>query len=272
MKLSLITALVLASASVLAQEADHDFGDLIPDNHFVVTQKKTTLKDSADITNYEIKVSPQKDEFTYKINSIRTPRKLFKKKANFKVTVERNEGKVSRITSVDYASEEGGGVQGLSSAAVGTDGKVDSFTHCYQSYKFGMFSLKKDKSQLECVTVNKEVCAYLEKNNIDEALVEKINNCSDLLGKLSDHQEKFEAMSEKDQISNMKAITKLDGRVGSFKSFYDIEAKTLKDVSHIVSAYGSAVDQCAGLKKNGYLRDDAKPEEPKKDSESGSQQ
>lgn len=272
MKLSLMTALFLLSTPILAQDADHDFGDLIPDNHFVVTQKKSSLKDSADITNYQIKVSPQKDEFTYKINSVRTPRKLFKKSSENKVTIERNEGKITRITSIDYSSDGGSGVQGLTSAAVGTDGKVDSYTHCFQDYKFGLFGLKKDKSDLECVTVNKEVCSYLEKNNIDEALVEKINNCSDLLGKLGEHQENFDAMVSKDQSSNMKAINKLDGRVGSYKNFYDIEPKTLKDVSHLVRAYGSAVDQCAGLKKNNYLREDAKPEEPKKDSDSGSQQ
>lgn len=256
-KLGLIA--VLCSSFAIAQDAPRDFGDLVPEPNFVITNEKTTLKDSADITNYEIKVSPEKDEFTYKVNSVRTPRGILKKN-KFGLIVDRVDGKVSRLTSVDFASgHDDTGAQGLQTVAIGSDGKVDSLSNCFQEYSFGKFDLKKDKSAMKCVTINPEICSYMEDQKLDDMLVMEINNCSDLLGRLADHQGRLEELSKLDHQKNMESIKlKKRGILGKVakgpENFYAFKPKTLEQVSNIAQSYGRAVSQCQYLKDKDYLR------------------
>lgn len=252
----LFAALFLAPGLAFAQEAERDFGDLATGKFFTITQKRTTMKDSADISNFEIKVSPEKEEFIYKVNSVRTPRKFLKKNGDFKLTVERKEGKISRISNVDYSSKEDTtGEKFLSTSAIGADGKVDSITNCTQNYKFGWFNMKTDKSDQICVTVNKDICEYMDKNGIDKALYDKLKSCSDLFTKLDEHQKKLAELGKEDHASNMKALSKLDGQVGSVEMFYNLEAKTLKNVSLLTDGYAFGLSVCDFLKEKKYLRE-----------------
>lgn len=264
-----LVALVIASPLVVAQE-EKDFGDLVPENHFSITQKKSSLKDSTDISNYEIKVSPQKEEFIYKVNNVKTPRKLLKK-ANSKLTVERTEGKISRISSVVYGStEDNQGAHTIQTTSLGVDGKVNSLSNCQQGYKLGWFSFKKDKSDLECLTVNKDVCSYLEKNEINNELLEKVKNCSDILGRFNDHQEKLENLTKADHRDNLKAMEKINGNLSNIKNFYDMSPKSLDDLSHVVQGYKAASEQCKFLKEKSYIREGVvQEEEAKKSGTSG---
>ena len=261
-----VAVLAVSTPLVFAQE-DKDFGDLVPENHFSITQKKSSLKDSTDISNYEIKVTPQTEEFTYKVNNVRTPRKVFKK-ADFKLTVERAEGKVSRITSVVFGStEDNKGAQTLQTSVLGVDGKLDSLSNCQQGYKLGWFSIKKDKSELECLTVNKDVCSYIDKKEINDELLDKVKNCSDILGRFTDHQEKLEKLTKDDHRANLKAIEKLNGNLSKIKNFYEMSPKSLEDLSHVVQGYKAASEQCKFLKEKSYLRE-SNVEEPKSRRES----
>ena len=272
----------MSSPMVLAQE-DRDFGDLVPENHFSITQKKSTLKDGADISNFELKSTPQKDEFIYKVNNVRAPRKVFQK-ASSKLTVEKTEGKISRISSVAYGStEDNKGAHTVQTTSLGVDGKVNSLSNCQQGYKLGWFSYKKDKSDLECLTVNKDVCSYLEKNEINDELLlvkddnddgaellEKVKNCSDILGRFSIHQEKLENLTKTDHRDNLKAMERLNGNLSKIKNFYDMSPKSLDDLSHVVQGYKAASEQCQFLKEKGYIREGVVQEsESKKSGTSG---
>lgn len=264
-----LAVIAMCSPMVLAQE-DRDFGDLVPENHFSITQKKSTLKDGADISNFELKSTPQKDEFIYKVNNVRAPRKVFQK-ASSKLTVEKTEGKISRISSVAYGStEDNKGAHTVQTTSLGVDGKVNSLSNCQQGYKLGWFSYKKDKSDLECLTVNKDVCSYLEKNEINDELLEKVKNCSDILGRFSTHQEKLENLTKTDHRDNLKAMERLNGNLSNIKNFYDMSPKSLDDLSHVVQGYKAASEQCQFLKEKGYIREGVVQEsESKKSGTSG---
>jgi hypothetical protein len=261
-----VAVLAVSTPLVFAQE-DKDFGDLVPENNFSITQKRSFLKDNTDISNYEVKTSPQKEEFIYKVNSVKAPRKVFQK-ASSKLTVERTEGKISRISSVVYGStEDNKGAQTIQSSSLGVDGKINSLSNCQQGYKLGWFSFKKEKSDLECLTVNKEVCSYLEKSEINDELLEKVKNCSDILGRFSNHQEKLEELTKDDHRENLKAMEKLNGNLSKINNFYDMSPKSLEDLSHVVQGYKAASEQCNFLKEKSYLRE-SKLEEPKSRNES----
>lgn len=272
---AIFLATVMVSGAAFAEEGQQDFGDLLGGGNFSITQQKTSLKDNQDISNFQIKVTPTRDEFVYKVNSVRTPG-VFSKK-NFKVVVERQDGKVARITSEDYVSgADHSGTEGLQTVAIGTDGKVDSFTNCYQDYGFGFLNTKKNKSDYKCLTVNREVCTYLEKNAVDEAMVEKIKNCQDLLGNFVNHQGRLSELSKGANDSNLRALGLKGGFWGFLKStpknFYDIEANTLERVGAIVQGYGRAVAQCKSLKDKNYLRPEPQAEAPKADAKDGATQ
>lgn len=259
----ILATVALSTSFAFAQEANKDFGDLVPGNNFSITQQKTDLKDNADISNFQIKVSPQKEEFLYKVNSVRTPGMF--KKGSFKLMVDRKDGKVTRITSEDYAShEDNSGTQGLRTVTLGTDGKVDSLTHCFQDYGFGLLNSQSNKSDFHCQTLNRDACNYLENNAVNEALLEKINNCSDMLGKFTEHQSKLAEMTNDDNNTNLKALGLKGGFLNFFKStpknFYDISTDTLKGISSVSQGYTRAVAQCKFLKEKDYFRAEVKPE------------
>lgn len=262
-KLLVLTVLV-TTAAYAQQGEERDFGDLLPEGHFKINHSKTTLKDNADISNYEIKITPKKDEFTYKVNTAKTPRAgIFGKKKDFKLTVERDEGKITRFSSVSFSdSEASPKVHSVSSTSVLPSGYVNSHTNCYEEYKSGLFGTKKAKSGFKCVTVTAAVCEYLAKNEIDETLVEKINTCSDVLGKLSKHQEHLYDLSKNDHKKDLAAIAKVnDGKLSDAKNFYELESKTIKEVSEIVLGYGNALAQCEFLKEKNYLEPKPEPTE-----------
>ena len=155
---------------------------------------------------------------------------------------------------------------------------MNSNTHCYEDYKLGFLGTKKKSTGFKCVTVNKSVCEYLDKNKIDSALVDQINSCSDLLSKISDHQVSLLKISKQDQKNDVSALSKLNGRLSDTSNFYELDGKTIKSVSEIVLGYGSALSHCEFLKENNYLpsadqsQADGQAEPEFKPSHSGQQQ
>jgi hypothetical protein len=268
--LRLITLATLVTSVAYAQQGEErNFGDLLPEQHFKINHSKTTLLDNADIKNYQISTSPKKDEFIYKVDTVKSPRTgIFGKKKDFKLNVERSEGKVTRFSSVSYTdNKENGGATALQSTSVLPSGYVDSHTSCHENYKLTMWGTKKAKSGYKCVTVSAAVCEYLAKNEIDSEMVEKINSCADVLGKLSKHQEhlfKLSKSQHKDDIAALKKVN--DGKPSDTKNFYEMEGKTLADVSEIVSGYGSALAQCDFLKEKNYLAPKQEPTEETQES------
>ncbi len=258
----LIVLMALTSLPVYAQ--DKDYGDLVPNGYFSITQGKTTLKDNADISNFEIKVTPKQEEFTYKVNSVKTPRKgLLGKKSLFKLNVEKGEGKIERISSVNFSNGENGiNLQQAQTSSVNEAGSLTSRTFCSDTYKINFLGLKKQSSGFKCVTVNPEVCGYIEKNGIEGEFAGKIKECSDLLGKLNKFQKDLFGISKKDLAKDMSALRKMNGNLSDAKNFYELEASTLNDVADISVGYANAVEQCAFLKQGQYFPESEGSEEP----------
>jgi hypothetical protein len=250
----LITILALTSLPLYAQ----DFGNLIPQDYFSITNQITTIKNEADVPNYEVKKSPEKDEYKYKPISIKTPRKGSLKKAEFKLTVDREAGKVSRITSVNFSNEEKGMNQEMAqSTSLDANGIVTSRTFCSNDFKINFLGFKKRNDGFKCVTVNPSICDYLTKNKIEEELAGKIKECSDLLGKLNKYQKDLHNFAKKDHAKDVRALGRINENLGNAKSFYELESSTLNDVADISVGYSSAIEQCNFLKTSNYL-----PEEP----------
>lgn len=269
--LTLLTLATLVTSAAYAQQGEErNFGDLLPEAHFKINHSKTSLLDNSDIKNYQIATTPKKDEFIYKVDTVKSPRTgIFGKRKEFKLDVERAEGKITRFSSVSYTdNKENGGVTALQSTSVLPSGYVDSHTTCNENYKITMWGTKKAKSGYKCVTVSAAVCEYLAKNEIDDELVEKINSCADVLGKLSKHQEYLLGLTKAQHKSDLSALKKVNGgSLHDSKNFYEMEGKTLADVSEIVAGYGSALAQCEFLKKQNYL---APKEEPSAENPEGS--
>lgn len=269
--LTLLTLATLVSASAFAQQGEErDFSDLLPEQHFKINHSKTTLLDNADIKNYQISSSPKKDEFIYKVDTVKSPRTgIFGKRKDFKLDVEREEGKVVRFSSSSYSLEGKEGVTAVQSTKVLPSGYVDSHTSCHENYKMTMWGTKKAKSGYKCVTVSAAVCEYLAKNEVDSEMVEKINTCADVLGKLSKHQEHLLSLTKTQHKADMSALKKVNGgKLSDTKNFYEMEGKTLADVSEIVSGYGSALSQCEFLKEKNYLAPKEEPTEETQESSS----
>ena len=260
-----ITLIALSSLPLgTAFAQDRDYGNLVPEDHFEIKQSKTKLKDNADISNFQIAVTPEKEEFSYKVTGVKTPKKnIFAKRTNFKLSVEKRDGKIAQISSVSFTNNaEKGGVHSVQSSSILPSGFVNSNTNCYEDYKIGLFGTKKKESGFKCVTVNKEVCEYIEESKIDAELVEKINSCSGILQNFGVHQEKLNKLSKKDHKKDLSALSKLNGNISNASNFYELESKTLKDISEIVLGYGSAISHCEFLKENHYFapKDESTPQ------------
>lgn len=253
------TFIVLVSVSTLSLTSafaqDRDYGNLVPNDYFSIKNSKTTLKEGADISNFEIKVTPEQEDFVYKVNGIKAPRKiLFGKRSNFKLSVDKENGKVERISSVDFNDgEKNTHSQTAQSTSISENGYVNSRTVCSEDYKINFLGLKKKQTGFKCVTVNKNVCDYLVKNNIETEMSAKIKECSDLLGKLDKYQKELLEISKKDQSKDLKSITKLNGRLADAKNFYELQSSTLNDVADIAKGYSNAVSECNYLTENNYF-------------------
>ena len=125
-----LVLLTLASLSVSSFAQDRDYGNLVPQDYFSINQSKTSLKNNADISHFQISVTPEKEEFTYKVNDVKTPRKnLFGKKSEFKLNVDRSGGRIERITSVNFSNGENNThSQTAQSTSLNADGGVNSRT------------------------------------------------------------------------------------------------------------------------------------------------
>lgn len=251
-KTFVLFTLTTLTTAAFAQE--RDYGNLVPEPHFQITQKKTSLLDNADIANYQINVTPKREDFVYKVNGVTTPKKnvFSKKRKDFKLSVDREDGKVTHISSVSFTDNGGSGVEAIQSSSISPEGYVSSTTHCYDNFNFSIFG-KRSKEGYQCVTLNRDVCEYLEKNEINSALVEQINSCTDVLNKLSEHQVNLLKISFTDQKKDLKVLDKLKNKISKATNFYEVKAQTLADVSKIVSGYGSALSHCAFLKDNDYI-------------------
>ena len=254
MKLFLLSSLALMSISIQAQE--RDFGNLIPGSNFTI-KGKTLVKEDADISNYEIKVTPELEEFTYKPNSIKTPRGVFKRK-NEKLVVKRDGGKVVRINSLNFDGDGKQGSQNHQAVNLSTEGKVNSLTSCYQKFKSNFLGMKKNDSSVRCITITSDVCDYLKKNDVNAAMLKKINSCNEVLQEFQKHQGYVNKHTKYIAKNNIDELSKLDKKLTSVQNLYEIENDSLTNLSDIVDGYERAIGSCDFLEEEGYLE---KPEQ-----------
>jgi hypothetical protein len=254
--LSPLALLTLVFSTTAMSQQGRDFGDLVPDGQFSITQEKTNLLDSEDLTHYIIKGTPGQEEYTYKLNSVRTPKGLLRKKKNFKLEVTRNNGKLERISSVSYNSSDDNksGNYLAQSSSLDSEGKVTSITTCGEEYGFGWFGGTKKDAGVNCLTVNVEACEYLQEKSIDQELINDFKVCTDILGKFAEHQGKLVSLIQQDHENNIKVLGKLEGKAKSGKNALEVPAKSLKDVGNMIDGLGKAVGQCNFLEERGYLR------------------
>jgi hypothetical protein len=236
-----LSILSVISMSAYSQvEADRDYGSLVPDHRFTITHEKTDFKDRSDVTSFVHKALPTGgDLITYKVEGVKSP-----SKKTFKVSVERTEKKVSRITAVDFASNGSQGVHAVNSAAINSAGYVSSNTHCVDEYQLGFLNNKTDEKSFSCVTVNRAICDYIEQNKIDADLIAQVNGCTELMKKFSDHQGALKDAGKADHKANMKAMEDLNGNLTKAKNFYEVETKTLKDLADLAKGYSQAINYC----------------------------
>jgi hypothetical protein len=246
---------ILALTSLPLYAQNKDFGDLaFPNDRFSITNEKSTFKNEADIHNYEVKKTPEKEEYVYKPTSIKTPQRGLKK-ANFKLTVEREAGKVSRISSVSYENdqEDESNSQMAKTTTLNPSGKVDSYTWCGKEFKIGKLGFKKKTTGISCNTVNPQVCDYISKNKINEELYKKVRECGDLLQKVSGFQKDLHNLSKKDHAENMSSIAKMNVNFSNTTNYQELEATSLRAVSSIAASYEDAINSCEFLRESKYL-------------------
>jgi|GEM_PF-4463807 len=269
----LVCLATLSSSLVFAQVEERNYGEVLGLDHFDVTNSKSKLRESADITNYQIETSPEKDTFTYKVNTEKTPRaRIFGKSKESVLVVNREKSKITNIASVGYLDAgDGKGEQFLERIVIDSDGSLRSHTSCMNHYKTNFFGTQKnlavgDKgTPSDCVTISPVVCDYLEQNKINKELNGKINECASLLSSVAEHQKKLSGLVKKEQKESLKVLSKLRKDKIKLRSFYDLEAETVQDVSDVMNGYAKAIVQCQTLKQKGFFA--AVKEEPKKEKE-----
>lgn len=267
---NIFTFIALSSIPFISAFAqDRDYGNLVTEDHFEIKQGRSLLKESADITNYNISRSDlsknqTREEFVYKVNGVKTPKKFFLGgKSKFKLTVDRTDGKISRITSVNFEDNKNkSGDQTVKSTSVLPTGYVDTNTECYQDFKIGAFGTKKKASDFKCVTVSMDVCNYIQQNNINESLLKDLKSCSDLLGEFGKHQKNLFEKTKTGHNKDMSAMRSLNGKLSGADNLYGLESKSLKDVAEIVFGYGKAIEQCEFLKSADYFAPTTAPVAP----------
>lgn len=253
-----LSILSFFSISAYSQVAtDRDYGTLVPDNRFTITHEKTDFKDRSDVTSFVHTATPKGELITYKVKDVKSP-----KKKDFKVSIERMEGKLSRITAIDFASNGSQGVHAVNSAAINQNGYVTSNTHCSDEYTLGFLNSKKDEVSFNCVTVNKAVCDYIEANKIDADLIAEVSACTETMKKFAEHQIALKAASKEEHETNMNAMEDLNGNLSKARNFYELEPKTLKDLADVVNGYTEAQNYCKFFKDENIL-DVKKDEAPR---------
>jgi len=203
-------------------------------------------------SNYEIKVTPESEEFTYKPNSTKTPRKFLKRKDE-KLVVKRDSGKVVRISSLSYDGNGKQGSQNHQTVNLNADGKVNSLTNCYQNYKSNFLGMKKNDSAIRCITITNEVCEYFKKNDVNADIIKKINSCNDVLQEFQGHQNYINKHTKYLAKTNIEELGKLDKRLSGVQNLYELENDSLTNLTDIVDGYQRAIGNCDFLEDEDYF-------------------
>lgn len=263
--------------TLLAQDqAPQDFGSLVNENHFSIPFKsRSSLK--IDSTNYTIKQDDHREEFSFNLNGVKTPRKVpFGPHSQFKLQVDRNKDQlVERITSRSYINDPVNsqkGKQTSQSTSIDENGFVNSHTVCRESYKFNFLGMKSKKSGYLCVTVSPVICKFIKDNKIDEAMVAEFKECNTTFSNLAKFQEGIKKEAPKTADKDISTIRNVAGG-GDFRKFYELEATTLSNLGEMIDGYGEAIEQCNKLTDSGYFPDEnekkeVKPEKQKRKSSS----
>lgn len=270
MKILFGSVLFITSLAVQAQQPPQDFASLVNENHFSIPLKsRSTLK--VDSTNFTIKQDDRREEFSFNLNDVKTPRKLpFAPHSQFKLQVDRNKDQqVERITSRSYINDQANakkGQQTSQSTSVDEDGYVNSHTVCREDYKLNFLGMKSKKSGYLCVTISPVICKFIKDNKIDEAMVAEFKECNTTFSNLAKFQEGINKEAPKTADKDISAIRDVAGG-GDYRKFYELEAKTLSNLSEMIAGYEEAIGQCNKLTSDGYLPPENEKKEVKAEKE-----
>jgi hypothetical protein len=246
---------VSLTLSIATAHAQRDYGDLVEVDHFEIKSDKVSVKDYGKLaSNYVITRTDKFEEFTYKASGVKTPKdNLFSKARDFKLVVERKDGAIKRISSISYENLEEGGRSSQSTALLSSTGLIESYTRCTQDYLIGRLGAKRKSQDTNCITISEGICSRFETEQIDRALVTDINNCSNLMNRMKEHQVNFEILSEENARSDLKALKKIDGRMSKVRHFYEIDSSSLYGLGQLANTYKDAIDLCHDLRNKKYL-------------------
>ncbi|HXH31205.1 MAG TPA: hypothetical protein VNJ01_10370 [Bacteriovoracaceae bacterium] len=242
-KIILITALTLSAPFAMAQDYANYGMDILEMNK----EGKVSKISGFDGGSYSF----DEDKMKYKFEN---HDKQTKRKIVQEIKVEKAENKkISRISNKSFSSEDGKDDEDFITYSLVSDdgkdadasrlGKATSITSCSKTSSM-MFVGKNFK----CVTVNKQLCDYLEKDVTKNLLTTKLEACTKVIEEMQAHQTALQEMTVKDYEDNISHISSMSGRMSKEKSIFSTEVVDLGSLSHITEASKDAQSACADLK------------------------
>ena len=274
--MKLVLALILFPLTLnLAAAEERNYAELLGDGvpFTIPLSGASTFQDDGSNPYMRINRNNGREEFTYRVGNMTTPRRGFSlnvfnafQRQDYRLNVDRNTQRLQRMSHVTFSEAESGQkTHHAQTVAFNEAGFIDSFTYCYENYRDGFWGMRSNRSGHYCMTINQETCAYMESQNIDDALVTKINECSMTFQQMAGHQETLRRMNTAKHNDDIRAINRANGgRLNDAKNFYEFNATNLQQFTELANGYQGALAKCRELKDANYF-----PPEPELPRSSG---
>ncbi len=263
--------LLLPLTFTAAMATERNYAELLGEGvPFTIPQSGvSTFQDDGSNPYMKINRDSRNEEFSYRVSNLSTPRRGFNlnvfnafQRQDYRLNVERNTQRLTRMSHVTFSQAESGQkTHHAQTTALDEAGFISSHTYCYENYSDGFLGFRSNRSGHHCMTINPETCAYMEAQNIDDALVTKINECSMTLQQMAGHQQALLRMNSAKYNDDVQAIKKANGgRLKDAKNFYEFNAENLQQYAELAQGYQGAIAKCRQLKEANYFPPAAAPE------------
>jgi hypothetical protein len=269
LKATIVTSMLVISSSAFAQ----DFAEHLTINQgiFNIYQHLTKVTDTADVSSYnkqvpviDKKTGIEKEVFSYSSKKKLTPKSgLFGKHREMQLVVERLNGKVVRVSTVDFAQpkdKKSKPSELYQTISYDENGKVKSETNCASAHATKLPGVISTLDQTNsCVTINQKVCELIDTHKLDEAFNAKAKECRDVYAQLAEYQSEFKNAVDKDYSSDSDALDKIPtvSAVSAKQNFFELGTSTLAQVSRVADGYAQATSRCKFFKERDILASSA---------------
>ena len=273
--------MIVAALAIPAITNAQDFAQNLSINQgvFEITNDKSKIKDSADAANYNRRIEQDKKHpenevefFSYSSKSKSTPKSgLFGKHREMQLVVERENKVVTRVSTLDFSQPKEKGAKPselYQTVSFDGQGKIKSETQCASSHASNIPVAAAFDQSNSCVTVNEKICEVIKAKEIDDALNDKIKQCSSLFSDLNDFQKEFAKAAKDDYEQDVKALNRVPtvSSVSGKSNFYELEAKTVGEAIRLSQGYAQAVARCKFYEGKFSHKQDKPSEVPAKKS------